>query len=501
MHPIDLVIVFIYAAVVMCLGKFLTSHRTTMQDYFLAGRTLPWWAVMTSIVATETSTITLISVPGYSFTNDFSFLQIAFGYALGRIVISYTLLPSYFEGRFYTAYQFLSLRLGRTAGRLAAWLFLATRNLSDGLRLFGSALVITIVMSSASTDLVEMDESIFLVTIILLVFVTLVYTWLGGMTAVIWTDVIQMAIYVSAGILAVALLLKSLMEEPLTVTQRLYEAGKLDVFDFRFNLSLDYTFWSGILGGAFFTAASHGTDQMFVQRYLCCQTLKDAQRALIGSGLIVIGQFLLFLVIGSLLSASYDAFPYGEFTQRARGTMQPDRIFPLFIAFNFPIGLKGLMLAAIIAAAMSTLSSSLNSCAATFVGDIYARGINESGTDARVLQLSRWSTVVFALLQTLVAFFAAGLSERLIDDVLRIQFFTGGVMLGAFFISAWSRSIHPAIVAISCGGGVFLLALLAITTSVSWQWYTLIGSIVTIILALTLLALFPNKTKPTSTTS
>ena len=185
MHPIDLSIVVIYAAGLICLGKYLTTRRTTVQDYFLAGRALPWWTVMLSIVATETSTITLISIPGYSFTNDFSFLQIAFGYAIGRLIISYTLLPSYFEGRIYTAYQFLGARLGAAAGKCAASLFLITRNLSDGLRLFGSALVITMVMAGAPNSIVPVDQSILLVAIVLIVIVTLIYTWLGGMLSLI----------------------------------------------------------------------------------------------------------------------------------------------------------------------------------------------------------------------------------------------------------------------------------------------------------------------------
>ena len=498
MHPIDVSIVVIYAAGLMCLGKYLTTQRTTVQDYFLAGRNLPWWTVMTSIVATETSTVTLISVPAYSYTNDFSFLQIAFGYAIGRIIISYTLLPSYFDGRIYTAYQFLGARLGATAGKCAASLFLITRNLSDGLRLLGSALVITTVMAGAPDSLVPIDRSTLLVAIVLVVLVTLVYTWLGGMTAVIWTDVLQMTIYMLGGVIALVLLFKSLTTDPLTVGQQLYETGKLDVFDFRFNLSLDYTFWSGILGGAFFTAASHGTDQMFVQRYLCCQSLKDAQRALIGSGAIVVAQFFLFLVIGSLLSSHYDAFSSVEPAQQALNTVSSDRIFPLFIASSFPVGLKGLMLAAVIAAAMSTLSSSLNSCAATLVGDIYAKGTAKSNANVSVIKLSRWSTVLFAILQTLVAFFASGLSDRLIDNVLRIQFFTGGVMLGAFFISVCFRSMQPAWVAVSCSCALLLLALLAIATSISWQWYTLIGSLVAICIAGTASALFPPGSKSTS---
>ena len=498
MHPIDLSIVVIYAAGLICLGKYLTTRRTTVQDYFLAGRALPWWTVMLSIVATETSTITLISIPGYSFTNDFCFLQIAFGYAIGRLIISYTLLTSYFEGRIYTAYQFLGARLGAAAGKCAASLFLITRNLSDGLRLFGSALVITMVMAGAPNSIVPVDQSILLVAIVLIVIVTLIYTWLGGMTAVIWTDVLQMTIYVSGGIIAVVLLLKPITTDPFTVGRQLYEAGKLSVFDFRFNLSLDYTFWSGIFGGAFFTAASHGTDQMFVQRYLCCRSLKDAQRALIGSGLIVAAQFFLFLAIGSLLSAHYDALSSIKPAQQALSTFSSDRIFPLFIASSFPIGLKGLMLAAVIAAAMSTLSSSLNSSAATLVGDIYARGTAKTDVNLGVIKLSRWSTVLFAILQTLVAFFATGLSDRLIDNVLRIQFFTGGVMLGVFFISVCFRSMQPAWVVVSCACSVLLLAFLALATSISWQWYTLIGSLLAICIAWAASALFPPESKSTS---
>ncbi len=480
MHGIDVAIVALYLAAVLWIGRRLSGRQHTVRDYFLTGQSLPWWAVMASIVATETSTITLISVPGYAFGGDLTFLQIAFGYVVGRAVVALVLIPPYFRGDILTAYQLLSTRFGRTLGRAAATIFLVTRNVSDGLRLFATGLVLAAVLATttAATPLSPNDTWV-VVSVCVLAAVTLTYTWLGGMRAVVWMDVVQLGLYLTGAVVAFVMLVGAIPGGLASAWTVATGAGKLTMLDFTLDLTRDYTFWSAVIGGAFFTAATHGTDQMFVQRYLCCRSASDAKLALITSGGVVLVQFALFLAIGILLWSYYTQQAPGALAGvTTAGSIQFDRIFPHFIVTQFPIGLRGLMVAAIIAAAMSTLSSSLNSSASSVVGDFYMSRRAKPPTDAAALRASRMATVGCALIQILVALAAIELSQRVVDDVLRVQFFTGGILLGLFLLSVVGCTTPRAGMA-GLASGLVAVVLLSGLTSVSWQWYTLVGSLTT----------------------
>ena len=481
---LDLTVVAAYLGLAVWVGRRVSRGQATVRDYYLTGRRVPWWAVTGSIVATETSTITFISVPGYAFGGDLTFLQLALGYVAGRILVSFVLLPAYFSRDLLSAYQLLAARVGRALGQCAAVVFLLTRNVADGLRLFATALVLAAMLTTvaATVGLADLPQTpVVIVAVLMMAAITLAYTWLGGMTAVVWMDVAQLAIYLSGALVTGAILLAGLPGGPREALAAADEAGKLVVFDFSWDPRRDYTFWSGVLGGAVFTASTHGTDQMFVQRYLCSRSLADARRALIASGIFVFFQFVLFLGIGVLLWSFYaTADPHALAPITTGGAVQPDRVLPLFLMTHLPPGLRGLVLAAVVAAAMSTLSSSLNSSAASTIGDFYLFRGGRERSDTQALRASRRATGAWAVVQAGVAIAAIGLSQRIIDDVLAVQFFSGGLMLGIFLISVLLSRPTPAAGIVGLGGGLAAIVAVSVLTDLSWQWYVLVGAAVTV---------------------
>ena len=390
-----------------------------------------------------------------------------------------------------TAYQPLAVRFGAGVGRHCASIFLLTRSLSDGFRLFATGLVLAAVLatlpasgavSRALLPGVEGSTVMLVLSVGLIGVTTLVYTLLGGMTAVIWSDVIQLVVYTSGAAIAGAVLLAEIpggWGEVVALTQ---PAGKLVIFDFAVDLTRSYTFWSGLVGGMFLTAGTHGADQMFVQRYLCSRSLREARLALGLSGVFVLAQFALFLGIGLLLWAFYEtaAPPEALASITTAGVVQADRVFPMFLMTHLPPGVRGLVLASILAAAMSTLSSSLNSSAASTIGDFYMHGRTAGDDDAGALRASRWATGIWAVVQAAVALVAIGVSQHVIDDVLRVQFFAGGLMLGLVVLATMTARPTARAGAAGLATGLATLVGVALFTPLSWQWYVLVGVTVTV---------------------
>lgn len=481
---VDLTVVAAYLGLAVWGGRRVARGRSSLRDYYLTGRRVPWWAVMGSIVATETSTVTVISVPGYAFGGDLTFLQLALGYLVGRVLVTVVLLPAYFSRDLLSAYQLLTARVGRAFGQCAAAVFLLTRNVADGLRLFATALVLAAMLATAASavGLAGLPQTtVVVVSVLLVAAVTLAYTWVGGMTAVVWMDVVQLAVYLCGALAAVAVLLAGLPGGGREAVAAAAAAGKLVMFDFAWDPTRDYTFWSGVFGGAVFIASTHGTDQMFVQRYLCSRSLADARLALITSGVFVFLQFGLFLGIGVLLWAFYGAGdPEALASITTGGAVQADRVFPLFLMTHLPPGLRGLVVAAVVAAAMSTLSSSLNSSAASTIGDFYLGAPGRAPSEARALRASRRATGAWAAVQVTVAIAAIGISQRIIDDVLTVQFFSGGLMLGVFLLSVLMVRPTAATGLAGLAGGLVTIVAVSLLSDLSWQWYVLVGSVATV---------------------
>ena len=364
MQTLDLIIIFGYLIGVTAFGALFARKQETTEDYFVGDRSVPWWAIAASIVATETSTITFISVPGIAFAKggNFQFLQLVFGYMLGRVVISLLFIPRYFRGELLTVYQLLDQRFGGKIKMLAAALFVVMRNIADGIRLLLTAIVLAAVYAAFQPN----TDPTFVVigSIILLGAVMIIFTFYGGMEAVIWVEVVQLGIYI-VGAIAAAVVLANQIPGGFAGASTLGEQfGKFTLFDFSTDITKIYTFWAGLIGGCFLTMSTHGTDQYLVQRYLCTNKPSSAALALLSSGAVVLGQFIGFLFIGVLLFAFYHPFDAAEYAQAGVANSGVpatfpfaggDKVFPDFITKFMPSGLSGLVVAAIFAAALLRL--------------------------------------------------------------------------------------------------------------------------------------------------
>ena len=489
MSLLDLAVVLVYTAGTFSLGLFLARGQATVRDYFATGRRAPWGVVMASIVATETSTATVVSIPGFAFGTDLTFLQLVLGYLAGRAIITVLLLPGYFRGEYLTAYQVLAERFGTGVGRLAATIFLATRNLADGLRLMAAGLVLAAALltwpaaGAAAAGLapgLAPSTALLVVSILAVGAITTAYTCLGGLTAVLWTDLVQLAVYLGGSLVAAVVLLDLIPGGWTEVAAAGAEAGRFRLLDFSLDPTRSYTFWSGLVGGACFTVATHGTDQLIVQRYLCSRSQGAAGRALLWSGVVVLAQFALFLIIGVMLYVYYTGQAPDVVAALSRGgQLQTDRIFPTFIVTALPSGVRGLMVAAIVAAAMSTLSSSLTASASTTLADFYLPATGGRRPAGHYLSVARRATVAWGVVQTAVALAAIPVSQRIVDEVLGISSFTNGLILGVFLLGlAGYRRNTTAYAGMTTGAAVMLGVRLF--TGVSWQWYVLIGAAVTL---------------------
>jgi SSS family transporter len=469
MTTLDLVLVAAYLFGVTLFGLRFRKRERTLRDYFLADRDIPWWAISLSIIATETSTLTIISIPGLAYDQDFRFLQVAMGYMLGRVVISAVLLPQYFRGELFTAYELIERRFGPRLRSLTAGVFLMTRAAADGVRVWAIAIVVGIGLFRYLEDLPPGMRDILAVTIVLVL--TLIYTYEGGLRAVIWTDVLQTIVYLGGALAGFFVLVQAIPGGLGAIADAGSAANKFRMFDFSSDLTTVYTFWGGLIGGAFLTTASHGTDQMMVQRLLAARTQRESRTALLASGVAIFLQFALFLALGVALFAYYRVFPPQAPFTRA------DAVFPTFIVHHMPPGMAGLMIAAILAAAMSTLSSSLNSLASTSVMDFYLRKRPDASDRQRML-VSRASTLVWAVVLFALALAARG-GGRVLELGLSIASVAYGAMLGVFLLGTLTEGANER------GAMVGMLAGLTVSvhvwrgTSIGWTWYVFIGTAAT----------------------
>jgi solute:Na+ symporter, SSS family len=342
---LDLAVVIAYLLAITLFGAHFHKTQHTLRDYFLGGRRLPWWAIALSVVSAETSILTIISTPGLAYRSNLGFLQLVFGYLVARVVVSFLLIPRYFAGDLFTAYQLIEQRFGHGLKIFTAALFLLSRALAEGVRVFAISIVVEVVFKTGV-----------LASVVVITALTLFYTFEGGLTAVIWTDVIQLLIYLSGTALVLALALAAIPGGWSEVARLAHITGnKLAVFDFHFNWHEPYLFWSGLVGGTFLTSASHGTDQLIVQRLLAARNQRQSQAALLSSGLIILFQFSLFLLVGVVLYAFY--FHHAP----AQAFSRTDKVYPTFVVTQLPRGFAGLLIAAIISAGMANLSAALNS--------------------------------------------------------------------------------------------------------------------------------------------
>jgi SSS family transporter len=490
---LDAVVLVAYLAGTLTLGLYVGRKQRDAKDYFVADRAIPWWAVMFSIVASETSALTFISTPGLSYGNragygDLGFLQVVAGYIVGRFVVAHVLLPRYFQGNLVTAYALLEKRFGLATRRFTSVVFMVTRALADSVRVFATAIPVALIISPSVTN----KAYVMPIAVLILGLLTVVYTYKGGMKAVVWTELLQAGIYISGGLAAVILLGHLVPGGWSSIWSSAAAAGKTKVLDFYPGLDRPHTVWAGVIGGAFLAMASHGTDQLIVQRLLSSRSLKDAQRAIIGSGFVVFCQFFLFLSIGLGLWAFY------------HGQLFPatDQIFPTFILEHMPTGLVGLIVAAIVAATMSTHSGAINSLAAATTHDIYLPLSGKSPDDPAALKMGRMFALIWGIVLTLGALlFPQDTKTPVVVVALGIASFTYGGLLGGFFLGIfWRRAIQrDAILGMSIAIATMafivfagpiaaaypsLAPTLAPFGKIAWPWYVLIGTSITLLVGI-----------------
>jgi SSS family transporter len=465
MHYFDLAIILVYLVAITVFGARFRSGQKNLRDYFLGGRTAPWWAISLSIVSAETSTLTIVGTPALAFGGNLGFLQIVLGYLLARIVISLLFLPQYFRGEMFTAYELMRRRFGERVRKLTASIFLVTRALAEGVRVFAISLVISIVLGTGE-----------IASIVLIVLLTLFYTFEGGMTAVIWTDVVQMTLYVAGAIASFVIILGKIpggWEHAMMVAGA---ARKFTIFDFRFAPDMEffsrtYSFWAGIAGGCFLTTATHGTDQLMVQRLLSARDERQSRTALMASWVVILVQFTLFLLIGVLLYVHYADLHLTAPTQR-------DRLYPEFVWNNLPPGLAGLIIAAILAAAMANLERGAEfALASTTVVDFY-RARAKSVTDAAALKIARLATVAWGGVLLSIAI-AARHSKSVLEAGLTIGSIPMGALLGVFLLGVLTRKPREGAAIAGVAAGLSIVVGIHFYTPIAWTWSVLIGTLTT----------------------
>ena len=468
MRFLDLGTIAVYLIAITWFGARFRKSQRTLKDYFLGGQTAPWWAIALSIVSAETSTLTVIGTPALSFSGNFQFLQLVLGYLLARIVISVLFLPHYFRGEMFTAYELMRRRFGDRIRRLTAGTFLILRALAEGVRVFAVSIIIAIVLGTGEV-----------VSIAVIVCLTLFYTFEGGMTAVIWTDVVQMFLYVAGAVLSFFVILHQIPGGWTHVQAMADAAHKFQMFDFRFSFSSEffarnYSFLGGLIGGCFLTTASHGTEQLMVQRLLSARTERESRTALMTSWLVIFFQFALFLVIGVLLYVHYS-------DAHLPPAKPPESIYPGFIWHNLPPVLAGLAIAAILAAGMSNLSAALNALASTTVMDFYkpiAVRINPDRPESHFLGIARWATVGWAVILFLVGLVARHWGS-ILEAGLTIASLLYGSLLGVFLLGLLTQRVQEKAAIAAMVTGLVLMICVKQWTHIAFTWYVLIGSAAT----------------------
>jgi SSS family solute:Na+ symporter len=481
----DITIIVLYLVAVALIGSLSGGKQRSTKDYFMGGESVPWWAVAFAIVAAETSSLTFISIPGLAYLTNLNFLQVTIGYLIGRVIVAAFMLPSYRKGELATAYSYLETRFGINTRRYASTVFLLTRVAADGVRLFSTAIPLAIIFKLMPAFSDWTDFNIYMIAIMIITAVSFIYTFTGGVKGVIWADVLQMFIYIGGALLALGVLLNQI--DLGVALNRL--GDKLDIFNFDMSgglFSTPYTVIGSLIGGMFLSMASHGTDQLIVQRLLTTRTLRDSQKAIITSGVMVIIQFALFLFVGLLLYIFYDGISIQD---AAAPFHKPDEIFPYFIISSLPSGVKGFIIAGLFAAAMSTLAGSISSLSSSVMLDLYRPFKGDSLDPQKELKLSRMLTVFWAVVLCLVAFAFIRLQHSVVEIALGIASITYGGLLGTFLLGLFFKKVKQSAAIAGFTAGILVMGLVVVmpvfggaALKIHWTWFVLIGTTTTIII-------------------
>ena len=461
---LDYAIIVLYLIGITAFGKIIGGKQKTVKDYFVGKKEVSWWVISFSIVAAETSTLTFISIPGLAYLTNLNFLQLTFGYLIGRIIVAQVFLPAYYKGELSTAYSYLQTRFGNKTRSLASVTFLFTRTAADGVRLFATAIPLYLMLDISP-----------MVAIIIIAVVALLYTFTGGLKGVIWVDAIQMFIYIGGAIIAGIYLINNIPGNIGEIFSSTEISSKLSVFNFGFEngiagfFSQPYTLLSGLIGGAFLSMSSHGTDQLIVQRLLAAKDLGESKKALVTTGVIIIFQFALFLIIGVLLYAYYGLL-----------NIKSDEIFPKFIIEVLPSGVKGIIIAGLFAAALSTLAGSITSLSSSVMLDLYIP-FKKTVDEKKNLLYSKLLTIFWAVMLIFSAFIFMESSKAVVEVALSIASFTYGGLLGTFLLGLSNKKIKQNHAIAGFISAIVIMSFIIVFKVVAWTWFILIGVCVTLL--------------------
>ena len=461
---LDYAIIVFYLIGIAAFGKISGGKQKTVKDYFIGSQQVPWWVISFSIVAAETSTLTFISIPGLAYLTNLNFLQLTFGYLIGRVIVAVYFLPAYHKGELTTAYSYLQNRFGNKTRSLASVTFLFTRTAADGVRLFATAIPLYLMLDISP-----------LAAIIIIAIVALLYTFTGGLKGVIWVDAIQMFIYIGGAILSGYYLINIIPGNFTEVISSTEISSKLSIINFGFDkgfagfFSQPYTLLSGIIGGAFLSMSSHGTDQLVVQRLLAAKSLAESKKALITTGIIIIFQFALFLFIGVLLFAYYGSLD-----------IKSDEIFSKFIIEILPSGVKGIIIAGLFAAALSTLAGSITSLSSSVMLDLYLP-FKKSADEKKNLLISKSLTIFWAVMLIISAFIFMESPKAVVELALSIASFTYGGLLGTFLLGLSNKKILQNHAIAGFVSAIVVMGFIIAFKVVAWTWFILIGVCVTLV--------------------
>ncbi len=473
---LDVIIVVAYLVGVALFGIFTGGRQKSARDYFVSESSVPWWAVCFAIVATETSALTFISIPGIAYATNFNFLQITFGYFIGRVIVATLFIPAFFEGELSTAYAFLEKKFGSAMRKTTSIVFMGTRTFADGVRLYTTAIPLALLLKGFGALPNISETSFYIISISIIAVMTLIYVFIGGVRAVIWTDVVQMFIYLFGAVVSIIILLDLIPDGTTNIFSTSIKQGKMNILYSGFDLGFSeffakpYTLIASVVGGMFLSMASHGTDHIIVQRILTTNNVRKGQQAMILSGAIIIVQFLLFLFIGTLLFVYYGG-----------AQISVNEVFPKFIIEKIPSGFSGIIIAGLLAAAMSTLSGSISALSSSTVMDIILPLTKNKWNENQKLKRSRIISVIWCVVLVFIAMIFVNTSKTVVELALSIASYTYGGLLGVFLLGVMKKRVSQRSALIGFSVGIITMTFIILQTSIAWTWYTFIGSGITII--------------------
>jgi len=504
----DWLVIIAYLGGIVGLGMWFGKDQRNTRDYFLGSRNIPWWGIGLSIVAAETSALTIIGVPAYAFAEggNLMFIQMIIGYVIARIILAIVMVPHYMKGEIYSPYQLLEQHLGVGPRRLAGAFFLFLETLAAGVRVYVACIPIRLMLGEQVCSLGGVVDPI-LGAILIFVGLSLLYTYIGGVKAVIWTDAVQFGLFLAGGLFALCFI-PSLVDGGWSgALAKAASAGKLTWLNTHFSFSAPVNLWMGVIGGTVMVLSSHGAEQLIVQRVLACKDVASGRKALVLSAVVIFPLFLIFLLVGTMLWVFYQSHPFQIPLPETRpGIKANDFIFPIFMMTEVPHILKGFLIVAILSAAMSSISSAITALASVSTMD-FVRQIVKGRDEEYFLRFSKYSTVFWAGILVFTAWLTREVTFVL-NAAFSLRGLTAGALLGSLIIALFWRRLGPRAAMIGMTTSLLTMNLIywppnipalkpwwmaTFGGEVFWPWFTLIGTVITLGVAWLVGAVWPEK--------